>query len=324
MKKATKAWLIAGVSLVIVGMIMFISSMAKYKWDFTELSTERYETNTYDIINEKFENLSISTDTADIVLALSDDGKCRVVCYEEEKAKHSVTVKNDMLTIEQTDKKSWYDGIGIDFDSPKITVYLPQSEYSSLYIDGSVGTVEIPKEFKFKNAEISLSTSDINFSATASEIIKIETSTGNINLKSLSAGKLDLSSETGEITVSNTVCKGEIKITTNVGVTKLTNIKCENFISIGYTGDISLRNVCAEGKLSIERSTGCVNFDKSDAAEISVKTDTGDITGSLLSEKVFVAQSDTGDVNVPKTTSGGKCVINTDNGNVRIELSGDK
>ena len=56
------------------------------------------------------------------------------------------------------------------------------------------------------------------------------------------------------------------------------------------------------------------------AAEILIKTDTGDVKGSLLSEKVFVVQTDTGSIDVPKTVSGGRCEITTDTGDIKISL----
>ena len=55
----------------------------------------------------------------------------------------------------------------------------------------------------------------------------------------------------------------------------------------------------------------CVNlkFDGSDAAEIFVKTTTGNVTFSLLIDKVFITKTDTGNINVPKIADGGKCEI---------------
>lgn len=81
-----------------------------------------------------------------------------------------------------------------------------------------------------------------------------------------------------------------------------------------------MKNVISKEKFSIERSTGDVMFDSCDAAEILVKTDTGDIKGSLLSDKVFITQTDTGSVDVPKTVIGGKCEITTDTGDIRIKI----
>ena len=53
---------------------------------------------------------------------------------------------------------------------------------------------------------------------------------------------------------------------------------------------------------------------------LGVSTDTGDVTGSLLSAKVFVVTTDTGTVQVPKSTAGGRCEISTDTGDIRITV----
>ena len=58
----------------------------------------------------------------------------------------------------------------------------------------------------------------------------------------------------------------------------------------------------------------------SDAEELFIKTDTGDVTGTLLSAKEFVYETDTGRVKLPETTTGGKCEIITDTGDIHIEI----
>ena len=73
--------------------------------------------------------------------------------------------------------------------------------------------------------------------------------------------------------------------------------------------------------ISIERSTGDVGFDRCDAGALEIATGTGDVAGSLLSDKVFIARSGTGRINVPETTSGGTCRIHTDTGDIHIEVS---
>ena len=74
-------------------------------------------------------------------------------------------------------------------------------------------------------------------------------------------------------------------------------------------------------KFSVTRTTGYVKLDGCDASEIVIKTDTGDVTGTLLTEKVFIAHTDTGRVKVPNTTSGGRCEITTDTGNIKITIA---
>ncbi len=318
MRKTTKVWLITAASLVLIGCILFVVVMSMLEWDFTKLSTTKYETNTYEV-SEAFDSISINTDTADIVFALSDDGKCKVECYEGENTNHSVAVKNNMLVID-TNPKSWYYYIGLSFDSSKITVYLPSTQYTSLQIDESTGDVKIPNEFMFKNADISLSTGNVHFCGSASEILKIKTSTGAISVENISVGSLDLKVTTGTVTVSDVNCEGDVTVGVSTGKTYLSDTRCKNVISSGSTGDISIDNVIAEEKFSIKRSTGKVNFIGSDASEIFVETNTGDVIGSLLTDKVFIIQTDTGNVNVPKTVDGGRCEIITDTGNIKIKI----
>ncbi len=319
MRKRTKAGLIIASCLVLIGCILFGGVMAMLKWDFTKLSTTKYETNEY-AINEHYNNLSIVTDTADIMLVPSVSAKSTVVCYEQKNVKHSVTVQNGTLVIEVVDTRRWYEYIGINFGAPKITVSIPQGDYGVLSVKSSTGDVEIPKNFQFESMDISESTGDVTSAASVSELLKIKTNTGDIRVENISAGALDLSVSTGSVTVSGVVCEGDVKIRVSTGKTALTDIPCKNVISDGNTGDISLKNVIATEKFSIERSTGDVTFDGCDAAEIVVETDTGDVRGNLLSDKVFVAETDTGRVDVPKTVSGGRCEITTDTGNIRISI----
>ena len=323
MRTKTKVWLIIAASLVLIGCILFAGVMSTLRWDFMKLSTVKYKTNTYKI-SEAFDGISINTDTADIAFMLSDDGNCRVECHEEANAKHSVTVEDGILTVELIDEKSVYDFIGyigLNFGSSKITVYLPKTEYSNLLINGDTSDVEIPNDFIFKDVDISLSTGDVDFCASASEKIKIKTSTGDICAENISAGSLDLSVSTGDVTASGVSCEGDVTVGVSTGKSKLSHIACKSVVSSGNTGDISLDNVIATNKFSIERSTGDVKFNGCDAAEIYVKTDTGDVRGSLLSDKVFVTNTDTGSVHVPKTVSGGKCEISTNTGDIIITIN---
>ena len=319
MSERRKIGLVIASSLVLIGGIIFGSVMTMLNWDFTKLSTTKYETNTYEI-DEEFSNISIVTDTADMVFVPSENAKSSVVCYEQKNAKHSVTVRNGTLVIEVVNTKKWYEYIGINFGTPKITVSIPQGEYGTLSVKSSTGDVKIPKEFTFESMDISESTGNVKNDASASGTIKIKTSTGDIRVENISAGALDLSVSTGSVTISEVVCEGNVKIRVSTGKTALTDITCKNVTSSGNTGGFSLKNVIAAEKFSIERSTGDVKLDSCDAAEIVIKTDTGDVKGSLLSNKVFITQTDTGRVDVPKTGIGGRCEITTDTGNIHITI----
>jgi len=316
-----KIWLVIGAILLVLGSTVFAVVMTVNRWDFTKLNTVNYETNTYSL-SEAVRNISVKTDTADIVFVPSDDGTCQVVCYEAENVKHSVAVRDGTLIIDVVDERKWYEYIGIAIGAPKVSVYLPEGEYGVLSLRERTGDVEVPNAFHFESIDIALSTGDVELCASASDRIKIKTSTGDIRLANVQAENIELSASTGDVTVSGAVCRGDVKINVSTGETYLSDVTCRSVISDGNTGSIILKNVIAAGKFLIERSTGDVTFEKCDAGELSVETDTGDVKGTLLTDKIFFVESDTGFVSVPKTSSGGRCEIETDTGNINIKILG--
>ncbi len=319
MKTSVKIWIITAAALTLTGLLIFGGIMTVLGWDFKKLSTSNLETNTYGITGE-FESISVSCATADVCFLPSEDEKASVVCYERENEKHTVRIADGTLLIERTDTRKWYEHIGINFNTPKITVYLPEGEYGALSIKATTGDTNIPRCFGFESIDIAVSTGRVECASSAAGAVNIKTTTGDIRVFGIACSSLDLSVSTGRITAENIDSTGSVKIGVSTGGVKLSDVKCKSLSSTGNTGDITLESVIASEKLSVERSTGDVVLSGSDAAEINIKTDTGDVRGTLLSEKVFIAKTDTGTVKVPKTTEGGKCEIATDTGDIKIEI----
>ena len=122
MRTRTKVWLIIAASLVLIGSIVFGGVMSVLKWDFTKLSTVKYENNDYKI-HDDYQHISIITDTADIVFVPCESPTTSVSCYEQKNNMHSVSVKDGTLEIEIVDTRKWYEYIGINFGTPKRTVF---------------------------------------------------------------------------------------------------------------------------------------------------------------------------------------------------------
>ncbi len=276
----TKIMLIIASILVAVGLISFSVVMTVIGWDFTRLSTVEYEYKTYEI-SDGFSNITINSETADVEFLPSQNDKAKIVIYEEENINHLVKVENGELKIEYVNNKKWYEYIGINFASQKISLYLPKKTYNQLSVNASTSDVYI-NGFDFSSITISLST--------------------------------------GEIEISNSTVLEEVKLSVSTGDTELENLNCKNLTSIGSTGDIELNNVIVEQKISIERSTGDVEFTGIDAREIIIKTSTGDVEGSVLTEKIFYADSSTGKINVPKTVNGGRFEVETSTGDIKIVI----
>ncbi len=317
--KKTKTWFIISICLILTGCVIFMGVMSSLSWDFTKLSTTKAEINEYEI-KEEYKSISILTDTADVLFVASGEERTVIECTEEEKNKHIVEVKDGTLYIKKDDSRKWYQKIGINFTSPKITVKIPAGEFLCLLVETSTGKVEIPNDFKFKSIDISASTGNILVKACAQESIKIKTSTGDVLVKDVQAKAIDASATTGKITLLNVHCENDINLKVTTGRTELKNVTGKNLSSGGSTGRIDLTNTVLKESILINRSTGDVSFSACDAGEMAINTSTGSVKGSLLSEKDFITKTNTGNVDVPKTISGGKCEIATDTGNIKIEI----
>lgn len=314
---AKKVVLILAGVLVAAGLILLVSYLASNQWVLTFSNGKTQETVTREVAAE-FSKLRIEADTADIHLALSEDGVCRLECTESENETYVIEATGDTLTVRKNDARKWYQFFSFGFSREEtLTVYLPRTEFDALEIEGSTGDIEIPQGFAFADISIATSTGDVSCRA-RSEGLAIATSTGDITVADVSAGNIALAVSTGRVKISNVTCVRDISVAVSTGRTELSGVQCRNLTSTGSTGRLMMTDVIASGKLSAERSTGDVEFHGCDAAEIYVETTTGDVGGTLLTEKIFFTDTDTGDVRVPKTTTGGKCEITTTTGDIEI------
>lgn len=319
MKTSTRVLLTISAVLVVVGIGLVVVALGMKHWNFSALNGRKFETNTYEF-SDDFTVISLDTDTADITFALSNDGRCKVECYEPQKEKHSVSVTKGTLSVSYKDNREWYEKIALfSMTSPKITVYLPKAELEKLTVKEHTGDITIPKDFTFGNISVKASTGDVECSASVTGTLDINLSTGDLSLKDMSAGELKLTTTTGKMKLTD-VTTGKITMKVSTGKSVLKNVSCEQLDSTGSTGDISLENVIIRNLLKIKRSTGDVTFNGSDAGEITIKTDTGNVKGTLLTEKIFYTKSDTGKIDVPKTMLGGRCDVETDTGDIKLKI----
>ena len=309
-------------------------------------------------VTEAFTGIEISADTADITLLPSSDGSCRVVSFDHKRISYITSVTGGVLKIEKKDERGFLSRI-FNFGKQTLAVYLPSAEYESLKINSSTGDISVTDQFSFGDTEINISTGDIELknlimkslsitlstgdvdisSLSCAENLSITVSTGDLKLDSISCADLTSSGTTGgvrvnaltannvsierstsEVAIGSANLSGDVQVKVTTGDTVIDSVKCRDLITKGSTGELDLRSVISDGKFDIERSTGDVTFDKCDASEISVTTDTGDVKGSFLTDKIILATADTGKIRVPESTTGGKCIITTDTGDITISI----
>ena len=300
MSKCTKVWLWIATSVIVTGLILFGVVMTMAGWDFTKLNTVKTVTNEY-AFDEEIRNIQVTTKITNVVFIPTQEECVRVVCKEQEKLRHSVSVENGTLVICVEDTRQWQDYIGVNFERTRITVYLPEAIYGLISVQTGTG--------------------DVNCFVSADKI-QIKTETGNIFVEKIHAGDMELTVSTGTISAISVTCDGNLQADTATGRMNITNVHCDSFSSSGSTGDVILEQLIANQNIFIRRNTGDVKFVRCDANTlIRVEVDTGDVKGSLVTDKVFAVHTDTGEIDVPESVAGNaQCQISTGTGNVKITI----
>ena len=358
MKKAKKIAIIVAVSMMAVGLITVVGSLAFVRFDATKLDTKEWETKTY-AVEDSFTNITIQGKDAAVFLVPATDGKCKVVCTENEVIYDKVAVVDNTLTIERVDESKWYNNIGVHFGEIEITVYLPENEYEALFIDNSGGRIDVPGDFTFSEAEVKNSSGKINFMADATGALKVENTSGGIYVGDNSVGSLSVNGTSGSIEVMSVIATGDVEVAGSSGGIGVTEVECANLSAenvsgtmrlykIAATGDVSVNgtsgslniesvecknltgsdssgkiyctNVVASGDMKLENISGGISLSACDAANLKLNTTSGSIRGTLLSEKIFMANSVSGSVDVPKTTGGGVCEASTTSGSINLSI----
>ena len=337
MRKSTAVWFVIGGVLILVGATIFCTVMSILNWNFLALDTNKYETNVYES-DESVGDVKMDLTTADVTFLASEDGKIKVVCYENSKNKHSVRVKNGVLSIGNNDLRKWYNYIGINFDSPKVTVYLPSNNGFGLEMNITTGDVKIAKEFKLFDVDIHASTGDVECLAYSAKNIKIEGTTGDVKIAGTEAKSVEIKVTTASCSLENVKLE-RVKMVCGTGNITLNNVAVESFASLHTSsGDIAMKELTVGestyihtttgdvkfkggfgAELSVEATTGDVMFDNFDANKMDIKTTTGSVTGILRTSKHFMVNTTTGDVNVEKYWRGYECNVRTTTGDVSIE-----
>ncbi len=358
MKKAKKIAIIIAVSMMALGLIFIVGSLAFVRFDATKLNTKEWETKTY-AVEDSFTNISVYGGDAAVSFVTAADGNCKVVCTENEVIYDKIEVVNNTLTIERVDESKWYNNIGLHFGEIEITVYLPESEYEALFVDNSSGRIDVQGDFAFAEAEVMNSSGRINFMADVKGALKVENTSGGIYIGENSVGSLSVNGTSGSIEVMSVVAAGDVQVTGSsggIGVSKvecanisvanssgvlrlseivatgdvnvegtsggvhLVDVECANLTGSNSSGKINCADVIATGDINLENSSGGIAMEACDATNLKLEATSGSIRGTLLTEKIFQANATSGSVDVPETTSGGVCEVTTTSGSINFSL----
>ena len=319
MKNWVKTLLMVAGILTIAGLGIFITVWAVNDFEIDKINTYEYTTNTYQI-EEEFTDVAIDVEISNISLIKAEEDQVKIVCNESKRTKYNISVANNTLMIETKNSYKWSSFFNFGaWKKEKLELYLPENLYNKLEIKNDMGNVVVNKEIKFKEIKVESSTGNLELYASINKIV-VEMDTGNIKINDVNASTIDLKTSTGIHTLTNVTASSNIYLKTDTGPINLTGVRAVNLRINVETGRVKLNDVIASGRLDVTTSTGSVTLTDCDAGEIYIKTSTGTVNGTLLSPKTFYATSEFGRINVPKTTTGGRCEIETSTGSIKIEI----
>ncbi len=319
MKNWVKTLLMVAGILTIAGLGIFITVWAVNDFEIDKINTYEYTTNTYQI-EEEFTDVAIDVEISNISLIKAEEDQVKIVCNESKRTKYNISVANNTLMIETKNSYKWSSFFNFGaWKKEKLELYLPENLYNKLEVKNDMGNVVVNKEIKFKEIKVESSTGNLELYASINKIV-VEMDTGNIKINDVNASTIDLKTSTGIHTLTNVTASSNIYLKTDTGPINLTGVRAVNLRINVETGRVKLNDVIASGRLDVTTSTGSVTLTDCDAGEIYIKTSTGTVNGTLLSPKTFYATSEFGRINVPKTTTGGRCEIETSTGSIKIEI----
>ena len=348
MGRFTKIALISAAVLLIAGIIVAGGALASVSFDFTAVNTENF-TERYFEINEQITAFDIDAENFDVWLTESPDGKCYVTAPVSEYTTTQVDVKNGTLVIKRIDTRKWYEYISIVTINPelKILICVPSTEFKSLDLSTTSGDVDIPVEFMFETVDISTTSGDINSKAVVNTEAEFSSTSGSINIQNLNANKASVGSTSGNINIevsepqkldvhstSGRIYMKKIKVTQEFEI-ESTSGDAELEFVVGMkmkrdstSGDTKMMSVWMQELIDINATSGDIRLNGSDAVNFKVNTTSGSVSGSILTPKIFVTNTTSGNVNIreaqadqSKVYGAGRFEATTTSGNIDIVMA---
>lgn len=320
-----KSGIIALVSVLVIiaGIIICFGAMYSLDFDFEEMDTESTEKKSYSI-SEDFNSINIRGAEADVKFVYSNSKECRVEVSERKSITHTVEVENGVLNITRKDNRRWYEHISFGFfwswKNVSITLYLPETSYNELDIVSLSGDVRIPSGFEFKDTMIQNTSGDIVFESKSTENLELKSVSGEIFINSQDCREIILASTSGDLKISDCKIKGSLKLNTVSGDIEVKNIKGDELSAASTSGEVDIEDSVFSGNLELKTTSGDIQINSSDAKTLNIKSTSGDVKGNLLSDKMFVTHSTSGNIRVPESHSDDRCEIKTTSGDIRMEI----
>ena len=272
----TKVFLILGALLLVAGLAVFIAGMSAAGWDFSRLSTVRYDVRAYEAegavtsVHVEYSNAGIAVKYSETAETVHIDYPVQLNERGEEAAAVEISEKDGSLAIVESvewEKNFFQWSLGA---SPAVNIVLPAGQNIALDLYAQNGSISLEAggealpslSLRSDNGKISVS-GEMAVGGTAS----FQTDNGDIELiGALSAKEITASAGFGNISMrGGTIDAQEIVLTSGVG-----NIEATDSAFAGAQGDYTVHVSAELGEANVSDSSG-------GSRKLTLRTDMGDI-----------------------------------------------
>lgn len=223
MRKAGK-WIISGVTLLVVGIVLFVVGMSLLKWDFLSLDTEKYEAKQFVLTEEQsaaVTKVELNVDSFPVAVTAGD--ALALDYFESDRRQISVAVQDGVLKITENRARWSWDRFSFGVARYKFALTVPNG--LDLQIKGTNADVEMrgvtagDMTVRGTNNDVKLSDctlSTLGVHTTNSTTVLTDVSCGAVTIdvtnldmtaKNCAWQALEVKSTNGDVEISDTTCQ---------------------------------------------------------------------------------------------------------------------
>lgn len=317
-----KKFLLAGITVAILGFIVFAGAMTKLDWKFS--IDGKYEQKVYTVEEEdaaSFSALEIRADYADVTVARGEETKIE---YDDaDKLSYAFSMSDGKLTATQTQKNAFFNLWLFGPRTPKIKVTV-SSDCTDAVVKVKNGTLDV-SDYSFKGLTVENKNGTILLKNVDADSAKVTNVNGKIEIDGLQCrGDLSVKNKNGNIAVKNSAADGAVGVDNSNGKIVVSQIRCGSVLSVeNDNGDIDLTDVTA-GKITATGYNGDLDGKRIDCPDIYAKTHNGDIEFTVIgsaADYVIITKTSNGDVHAPQSGNGDKRIeLINKNGDVDLKF----
>ena len=284
MKKAKLILIIVSVVCIVLGAAIAAGaylSLANGASD--QLAAIKFVETTH-IIEEPFTKLNIRTVNSSIEILPSPDGVCRIVCDDNEKLYHNVSVTESVqgvqLNINQQDDWQWYEMLyGLyRTEDIRLRIYLPESEYELLHAASTDGDITVAPDFQFQTVYTHASSGNTMLTALKADYLTADTVSGDLVLRNIEA-EVDIYAQNASGFIqAEYVTAPNITVSSSSGGTVLDHVSADYLHTYAVAGEIRVLNGSFRDSSYFETGSGYIEIADSECGENVMQTVSGSVT----------------------------------------------